>query len=90
MSEAAPIKAYHQREERYQGLQLDFDGSARLKSKILDAVESVSKERGVTPLLNHFSDASIYIEFHDDYDRDGGEFFSDLLQRLGIGACENC
>jgi len=87
---AATIRAYHQREERYQGLQLDFDGTAALKSRILETIASVSKQRGLAPILNHYGDASIYIEFHDDYDRDGGEFFTELLERLGIDRCESC
>jgi len=90
MLEAVPIRAYHQREERYQGLKLDYDGSAALRLRILDAIDAVAKQRGLSPMLNYFSEGSIYIEFHDDYDRDGGEFFSDLLQRLGIRQCENC
>ncbi|WP_345969304.1 MULTISPECIES: hypothetical protein [Sulfurimonas] len=85
-----PIRAFHQREERYQGLQIEFDGSESVKSRILDTIDSVSQQRGISPSLNHFSDASIYIEFHDEYDRDGGEFFADLLGRLGIAQCESC
>ncbi|MHC3995403.1 hypothetical protein ACXWTF_11295 [Thiomicrolovo sp. ZZH C-3] len=85
-----PMRAFHQREERYQGLQIEFDGSDAVKSRILDMIASVSKQRGISPSLNHFSDASIYLEFHDEYDRDGGEFFADLLGRLGIAKCESC
>ncbi len=83
------IKAFHQREERYQGLQLEFDGSAASKQAILSAVETISKRRGISPMLNYFSDASIYLEFHDEYDREGGTFFSELLCFLGIEQCEN-
>ena len=90
MSGAVRIRAYHQREERYQGLQLDYNGSAALKSEILDAIALLSAQTGLTPICNEYSNASIYIEFHDEYDRDGGTFFSDLLQRLGIKQCERC
>jgi len=87
---AAPIRAYHRREERYQGLQLDFDGSSDQKSRILHTIETVSLRHGLSPTLDHFSDASIYIEFHDDYDRNGGAFFTELLDRLGVAGCETC
>lgn len=88
MMTASVIRAYHQREERYQGLQLDFDGSAALKETILDTVDAVSKMQGIAPMVNQFNDVSIYLEFHDEYDRDGGAFFSELLCRLGIDKCE--
>lgn len=83
------IKAFHQREERYQGLQLEFDGSEALKKSILDAVDVVSRQQGIAPAVNDFSPVSIYLEFHDEYDRDGGTYFSALLSRLGISHCEN-
>ena len=90
MSDTVRIKAYHQREERYHGLQLDYNGSASLKFEILDAVAQLTGQTGLTPILNEYSDRSIYIEFHDEYDRAGGNFFNDLLQRLGIKQCESC
>jgi len=89
MAAVSPIRAYHQREERYQGLQLEYDGSAASKKTILDTIETVSKDHGIAPTLEQFSDASIYLEFHDEYDREGGEYFSDLLCRLGIEHCEH-
>lgn len=89
MTAPSAIKAYHQREERYQGLELEYDGSAASKQMILDAVETVSQKQGIAPMLNQFSDASIYLEFHDEYDREGGTYFTELLCLLGIGQCEN-
>lgn len=83
------IKAYHQREERYQGLLLEYGGSTELKSRILDAIFSISSITGLSPMMNQNDDAAIYIEFHDEYDRDGGMFFSDVLARLGIADCES-
>lgn len=82
------IRAYHQREERYQGLQLEFDGSEQMKETILNSVESVSKQQGIAPMVNYFNEASIYLEFHDEYDREGGIYFSELLCQLGIDHCE--
>ena len=60
------------------------------KTMILDAIADVERQKRITPLLNEFGDTSIYIEFHDEYDRDGGEFFTELLTRLGIHTCEAC
>jgi len=92
MNRCQEIKAFHQREERYQGLELEYLKSQVLKNEILDAFHSLSKETGLTPDIyeNSFKNHadSIYIEFHDEYDRDGGEFFSSLLHKLGIDQCE--
>lgn len=83
------IKAYHQREERYQGLLLEYGGSTELKSRILEAIGSISIVTGLSPMMSQNDDAAIYIEFHDEYDRDGGMFFTDVLAKLGIADCES-
>lgn len=88
MERCQQIKAFHQREERYQGLELVYDGSNSLKDQITDLIDDVTLETGMTPKLCEYSRGSIYIEFHDDYDRDGGNYFTRLLGKLGIAQCE--
>ena len=85
------IKAFHQREERYQGLQLEYEHSMGLKEEILGAFETVKLETGLQP--QSYEDVSLNrrklfcIEFHDEYDREGGRFFSSMLHHLGIDKC---
>lgn len=88
MSRCDDIKAFHQREERYQGLQLEYNGSSILKDEIYEAIDNVTLETGMIPKLYQNSEASIYIEFHDEYDRDGGNYFTNVLGKLGIAHCE--
>ena len=58
----------------------------------IKAFEKVSRETGLSSHLYENSSKenanSIYIEFHDEYDRDGGAFFSSMLYKLGIDQCE--
>ncbi len=88
MNRCDEIKAYHQREERYQGLQLEFDGSNNLKNEIYGVIDDVTLETGMIPKLYEYGAAVIYIEFHDEYDRNGGEYFVNVLGKLGIDQCE--
>lgn len=88
----AQIKAFHQREERYQGLELSYEGYPEIQDEILKVYESVKKETGLNPTVynNNITNntESIYIEFHDEYEREGGEFFMSILSKLGIDKCE--
>ena len=88
------IKAYFRREERYEGFQLVFKEHPELKDEILEAIEEAKKETGVDPVVfeNRSTKESdpdaFYIEFNDDYDKDGGDFFEIVLKKLGIDRCE--
>ena len=87
------IKAYFRREERYEGLQLVFKEHPELKEEILQAIEETKKETGCDPAVFANSDKAggtpyaYYVEFNDDYDKDGGVFFETLLKKLGIDHC---
>ncbi len=88
------IEAYFRREERYEGLQLVFKEHPELKDEIVKAIEETIEETGVTPAIFENSEKigaapyAFYIEFNDDYDKDGGNFFEVLLRKLGIDKCE--
>ena len=88
------IEAYFRREERYEGLQLVFKEHPELKEEILKAIEETMKETGEKPAVFENSEKAgaepyaFYIEFNDDYDKEGGEFFETLLKKLGIDHCE--
>jgi len=85
------IKAYHEMEERYARLVLEYH-STEQRNKICDTVGEVIEEFGlapavtVTPKKNLAGEYSI--EFHDDYDRESGNFFESLIKRLDIDHCE--
>jgi len=88
------IKAYFRREERYEGLQLIFKDCPEKKELVLEAIEEAKRVTGANPDIFENSDNSdsepyaYYIEFNDDYDKDGGEFFDIVLKKLNIIKCE--
>ncbi len=94
MDRCQEIKAHFRMEERYEGLGLMFGDNQTLKSEILQAIEEVKKETGQAPFIfdkisNDRPDIQcIYIEFHDDVHREGGDFFNKVLKKLSIDQCE--
>jgi hypothetical protein len=87
------IKAYFRREERYEGLQLVYGNDELSKQAILQAIEQLKEELDLNPQvmencsLDHPEKCAIYVEFDDDYDREGGEFFERLMKQLNIKCC---
>ena len=87
------IKAYHRMEERYEGLQLVFGTDEAAKEKILQAIETAKSDCGIEPAIfencdtTHPEKCAIYIEFNDDYRREAGAFFEEVLQCLCITKC---
>jgi len=95
MEKCIEIKAYVRMEERYEGLNLLFGDCPDLKKDILLAVDEVKQETKLTPFIydkvsNDRPDIqAIYIEFHDDVHRTGGDFFERVLRKLNINRCED-
>jgi hypothetical protein len=89
--ESACIKAYHEMEERYARLILEYHSNEQ-RHQICDLVAKIIEETSIAPSLtvtpkkNFGGDYSI--EFHDDYDRESFKFFEILIKRLGIDHCE--
>lgn len=89
------MKAYVRMEERYEGLNILFESNDEEKNKVCKAIDEVKKETGLTPFIfdkisNDRTDIqAIYIEFHDDVHRTGGDFFEKVLRKLGIEKCED-
>ena len=90
MEKCTEIKAYVRMEERYEGLNLLFGDCPDLKKEILSAVEEVKEDTGMRPFIydkvsNDRPDIqAIYLEFHDDVHRTGGDFFERVLRKLNI------
>lgn len=95
MSNCDKIKAYFRREERYEGLQLAFKEFPEMQPTVLEAIEATKTETGLSPDV--FENISVkgtnpnayYIEFNDDYDKDGGRFFEIVMRKLGINRCSD-
>ncbi len=82
------IKAFHQSQEQYESLKLEYIGQPELRGNILKAYKCVAGTTGLTPVIYEngsiLDSESIYIEFHDDLKKEGGAFFADMLNELGI------
>jgi hypothetical protein len=78
-------------EERYARLVLEYT-TIEEKGHIYDVIEKlivdmrISPNIIITPIEPGFGEYTI--EFHDDYDKEGGEFFERLLRELNIEACD--
>lgn len=87
------IKAHLRMEERYHGLQLVFGLKTEEEPKILKAIADLKNEMGLNPSVfenndpNYPEKRAIYLEFNDDFDREGGDFFENLLSKLDINGC---
>jgi hypothetical protein len=87
------IKAHVRMEERYEGLSLTFGDNPELKAQVMEAIEAVKKETGLepdvfgNPAKDHPEKEGVYIEFHEDAQRDAGDFFERVLNRLNV-VCE--
>lgn len=94
MDNCSRIKANVRMEERYAGLSLACGCDKEVQQEVLDAIEEIKQQMGVTPTVfdNPNKDCpekeGFYIEFDDDYDREAGEFFQKLLKKLKIDKCE--
>ena len=89
------MKAYVRMEERYEGLNILFNKDIITKESIIEIIEDVKTETGLKPFvfekisndIKHIE--AIYIEFHDDVHRTGGDFFERVLRKLEIDKCED-
>jgi len=85
------IKAIHVQEERYSKLELLYKSNLE-KEEILNTLNELSyrKECQVEISDNQEGDGYgfICIEFHDDYDKESGPFFDELISKLGIDRCQ--
>ncbi len=80
-------------EEEYEGLSLVFGDNNELKQKIVDAIDHAKAKTDKKPFIfekistDRPDIQSIYIEFHDGFHAEAGDFFEHVLHELGI-KCE--
>ena len=95
MDRCDEIKANVRMEERYAGMSLVFDNNPGLRTEIETAIKKIKKVTGISPECFDNSKSkteprqALYVEFHDDVQRESGEFFTLLLKELKIDKCEN-
>lgn len=85
------IRAYHEMEERYARMVLEYANLPQRK-KICDSIAETIEATGFTPqtIITPKKDGSgeYVLEFHDDYDKESGVFFEHLLKDLDITLCD--
>jgi hypothetical protein len=85
------IKAYHEMEERYSRLVLVYNSNEQ-RNIICESVGKMIEEKGIAPAVvvtpGKDLGGEYSIEFHDDYDKQSGQFFEELIKKLDIDHCE--
>ncbi|PHR58890.1 MAG: hypothetical protein COA44_01735 [Arcobacter sp.] len=84
------IDAEYRGEERYSKLSLAY-ANAEEEKKINDAFDEVTSKYTIQP-QTYISDITdgrkvLVIEYHDDYDRDAGTIFEEIMKKLDIKEC---
>ncbi len=85
------IDAEYRGEERYSKLSLAYANSEEEK-KVNDAIEEVISQFEVKPQIytSNINDGRkvVVVEYHDDYDRDAGQIFEQIMKKLDIKKCQ--
>ena len=85
------IKAYHEMEERYSRLVLAYNSNEQ-RNHICNTVGKIIDTFGVAPAVTITPGKDLSgeysIEFHDDYDKQSGKFFEEVIKQLDIDHCE--
>ena len=95
MEKCNEIVANVRMEECYAGMSLVFKGTEEVRAEVEDAIAKITKMTQMEPLVfdnskdHHEAKQSLYIEFHDDVQRDSGAFFELILRELKINKCVN-
>jgi len=84
------IRMYCESEGRCHGIVLVFFNEKQ-KERILSKADELSHRHRVAPdisirKMNNYGE--VFIEFYDDYHKEGGCFFEDLVEALGAKLCD--
>ncbi len=84
------ITAIHSREERYAKLELLYRSQSE-REKIFDAISKSPVQTDSRVEVGETKESEqrgiIFLEFHDDYDKESGELFDIVIAKLGIDRC---
>ena len=91
MAQSCSIDATFHSEERYSKISLAYIDKSD-KEAIENAIQTALKHTSIEPNI-YDSEVTegksvIVVEFHDDYDREGGDVFDEILKILGIKVCQ--
>jgi len=85
------IDAEYRGEERYSKLSLAYANGDEEK-KVNDAIEEAISKFAIQPQIysSNINDGRkvIVIEYHDDYNRDTGKIFEQIMKKLDIKECQ--
>ncbi len=91
MADTKDIKAYHEMEERYARMELEYY-TLEQKELIFNTTNELIKKYKIYPtkIITPRGDfqGEFSLEFHDDYFKESKDFFNELLQKLNIKRCE--
>jgi argonaute-like protein implicated in RNA metabolism and viral defense len=83
------IEAIHYSEERYASLILIAKDQEDIRN-INNALKKVSKTHNIEPrvcITDKGNKTEFNIEYHDDYDKESGDVFDEILKELDITHC---
>jgi hypothetical protein len=85
------IKAYHDMEERYSRLVMEYF-TLEQKEEIFNTVNEMMKKFDIFPnqtmLPSGDFQGQFCLELHDDYNKEGGDLYEAILKKLNIDHCE--
>jgi len=95
MNNCDKIKAHMFMEEKYERMSLAYGGDENTKREILESIEKIKKETGLSPDIierideNNANHMTISVECSEDDNRICGDMFTRLLKELKIDKCES-
>ena len=83
--------AIHEMEERYSRLVIEYHNLEQ-KERLFKVANEMMKKYKLHPIQTMLPEGDFKgkfcLEFHDDYRKEAGEFFEDILKKLDIEHCE--
>ena len=91
MADSCSIDAVFHSEERYSKISFAYTNEEDrevIEKAIAEATKGCNLETNIYASDVTEGKSVIVIEFHDDYDREGGEIFNKILDKLDIKVCQ--
>jgi len=91
MSNLPAMEADFKSEERYARLKLIFKASNNEEKMIEERIKEITNKYSLTPICccieGKEGSFQYNIEYHDDYDKEAGDIFEDIMRQLNITSC---